>query len=101
MHQQAFLPIFCGGINFISTKFIALVSYLGNWALVAPIITIKFLVDHCPFLLEAIGVNNFSPFPFHAHLKMAQKFLPPNLVGCIFHFMQFVKKGSNELKKSF
>jgi len=71
VHQQASLPIFQGGINFIFTKFIALVAYLGNWALVAPIIITRFLVDHCPFLLKAIGANNFGPFPFHAHLKMA------------------------------
>lgn len=43
MHCQTFLPISCGGINLISIKFILPMAYLMSWALVAPIITTKFL----------------------------------------------------------
>jgi len=76
VHQHVTFPISCGGINFISTKLIALAAYLGNWAFFAPIITIKFLLDHHLLLLEAIGASGFGPFPFQAHLKLAQEFLP-------------------------
>jgi len=86
MSQHVIFPISYGGFNLICTKLIALAAYLGNWALVAPIIVTKFLLDHCLFLLEAIGVSDFGPFPFQAHLKLAQEFLPSDIVACVFSF---------------
>jgi hypothetical protein len=64
VHQLIFFLIFHGAIDFISTKFIALATYLGNWALVAPIIIVRFLSYHHSFLLKKISANNFGPFPF-------------------------------------
>ncbi len=66
--QMAF-PIFNGGIRLMSSKFIALVTYLGSWALVAFVITSRFLLHSRPFLLEGIGANNLRPFLFQTHLK--------------------------------
>jgi hypothetical protein len=53
---------------------IAPTIYMGNWALIARIIVNKFLSNHHPFLLEAIGANNFGPVPLDAHLKLAWEF---------------------------
>jgi hypothetical protein len=52
------------GIGLISTKFIASESYLGGWALIAPIITVRFLSNHLAFLLKVIGASSFGPLPF-------------------------------------
>jgi hypothetical protein len=56
--QYVVFPIFSGGVRLISSKVIALVAYLGSWALIAPVITSRFLLDFRPFLLEVIGVSN-------------------------------------------
>jgi hypothetical protein len=56
------LPISSGGVWLISSKVITLTAYLGNWAIIALVITYKFLLDFHPFLLEAIGVSNSRPF---------------------------------------
>jgi hypothetical protein len=48
--KQVFLTITLGGINFILTSTIALITYLGSWAFVASIIVAIFMVDPCPFL---------------------------------------------------
>jgi len=50
--------IFCGGVGLISLEVITLAAYLGSWAVVALVIAFKFLLDSCPFLLEAIGVSS-------------------------------------------
>jgi hypothetical protein len=55
-----FFSLFLRRIGIIIIEFIALVIYMGNWALVAPII---FLSNHWPFLLEVIGVKIFGPLP--------------------------------------
>jgi hypothetical protein len=61
---------FMGEIKFISTKFIALMSYFGNRAFVAPIITIRFLSNHHSFYLEVIcDILVYSSSK--AHLRMA------------------------------
>jgi hypothetical protein len=52
--KQAFLPITFGNIGFILTITIAPTTYLGSWALVASIIDVRFMVDQCFFLLEAL-----------------------------------------------
>jgi hypothetical protein len=65
---------------FISTSTIALTTYLGSWALVISVIAIRFMVDQCPFLLEALTQidNNTSwqhvifyhPQPMHVFLHL-------------------------------
>ncbi len=62
-------PISSGGVRLISSKVIVLVTYLESWALVALVITSKFLLDFCLFLLEAIGVNSLGPLLFQVHLR--------------------------------
>jgi hypothetical protein len=42
------------GINFISTSTITLTTYLMNYAIVVSIIAARFMVNQCPFLLEAL-----------------------------------------------
>jgi hypothetical protein len=51
-------------------KFIASMAYLGSWAFIPFIIVVKFLLNHCPFLLEAIGANDFDSFSLQTHLKL-------------------------------
>jgi hypothetical protein len=51
--QASFLITF-GGIKFIPTTTITPMAYLGNWALMASIIVVKFMVDQRPFLLKTI-----------------------------------------------
>jgi hypothetical protein len=45
VHKQASLLIAFGGIDFISITTIAPMSYLKNWAFVASIIIVRFMVD--------------------------------------------------------
>jgi len=52
--KQAFLLITFGGIKFILTTTITPMAYLGNWALMASVIVVKFMVDQRPFLLKTI-----------------------------------------------
>ncbi len=59
-----FPPHLLWGINFISTKFIASTAYMKGWAFIAPIITVRFLSNHPPFLLKVIDTNSFGPLPF-------------------------------------
>jgi hypothetical protein len=78
-----FSPSFVGELNLISIELIVLVAYLGSWAFVEHIIFAEFLSNHCPFLLEAIGVNSFGLFSFWARLKLAWEFLPLDVVTYI------------------
>ncbi len=73
-------------------------AYLGNLALVAPIIIIRFLLNNHPFLLEAIGATIWST-PLQAHLRL-ERLLPPNVMFCIPLFVQFVKKGIDQFQES-
>jgi hypothetical protein len=76
-------PHFNGGIRLISLEVIAPATYLRSWALVALVITSRFLLNFHPFLLEVIGVSNSRPLPFPTHLKLTQKLLPlGSLGGC-------------------
>ncbi len=61
--HMAFL-IFSEGVRLISLEVIALVAYIRSWALVTFVIASKFLLDSCPFLLEAIGVSSLGPLLF-------------------------------------
>jgi hypothetical protein len=63
VHWQVSFPIFNGCIGLIFPKAIVPTVYLRNWALIAPIIAFRFLLDSCSFLLEAIGANSSSSFP--------------------------------------
>jgi hypothetical protein len=65
---------------------IALTPYLGSWALVAPIIAIKFLLNHHPFLLEAIDANDFSPFPYQNPFEVGTRVLPLGRSGMCYSF---------------
>ncbi len=69
VHQQVVLPISSGGVWSISLEVITLIAYLGNWAIIALVITSKFLLDFHQFLLEAIGVSNSRPLLLQTHLK--------------------------------
>jgi hypothetical protein len=71
------LLIYSGGIRLISSKVIVPFTYLRSWALVIIVIVSRFLLDSCPFLLEAIGVNGLGPFLFQAHIRLMQELLPP------------------------
>ncbi len=64
VHHQVVLPISDGGVGLISSKVIIPTTYIENWALVAPIITSKFLLDFCSFLLKVKGVSNLGPPTF-------------------------------------
>ncbi len=68
--HQVSLPISNVGISFISTKTIASITYVGSWTLVMLIIASRFLLDLCPFLLEAIGMSSSGSFPFQLYLKL-------------------------------
>jgi hypothetical protein len=50
--KQVSLPITFGGVGFILTSTIAPVAYLGGWALVASIISARFMVDQHPSFLK-------------------------------------------------
>jgi hypothetical protein len=69
-------PIFSGGVGLIFLEVIILATYLKSWALVAPIIASRFLLDSQPLLLKAIGASNSRPFPFQTHLRSMWKLLP-------------------------
>jgi hypothetical protein len=66
-HKQVFLPITLSGIDLIPTSTITPTTYLRNWALVALIIAVRFMVDQCPFLFEALMQVNNNTFPFQQH----------------------------------
>jgi hypothetical protein len=57
-------------------KNIASIVYLRNWALIAPIIVFRFLLNLRPFLLEAIGVTGLGLLPFQVHLMLFRKLVP-------------------------
>ncbi len=67
--QQVALLISSGGVWLIYLEVIALTTYLGNWALKAPITAFGFLLDFHMLLLEAIGASSLRPCPFQVHLK--------------------------------
>lgn len=62
--HQVVLPISNGGIGLISSKVIIPTTYMGSWALIAPIVTSKFLLDFRLFLLKVKGVSNLGPPTF-------------------------------------
>jgi hypothetical protein len=69
IHQQVVFPISSGGVRLIFLKVIALITYLGCWALFVLFISSMFFLDFCPYLLAMIGANSLGPFFFQVQLK--------------------------------
>ncbi len=96
--QASFLITF-GGIKFIPTTTITPMAYLGNWALMASIIVVKFMVDQRPFLLKTITWLNNNTFPFQKHFKATCDYLPPPVRTC-FPLEHFIKQQMVQLQDS-
>ncbi len=95
--KQASFPITFGGVRFILTSTITHVAHLGNWAFVTSIIVVRFMINQCPFLLEALTwVNN--TFPFQQNLKVACYLLPPLARVCLPPFEQLIKQQMVQLQ---
>jgi hypothetical protein len=90
-YKETSLPITFCGIGFILTTTIASTTYLKNWALIASIIVVRFMVDQCPFLLEALTQVDNNTFPFQQHFKVTCDFLPPPTHACFPLFEQLSK----------
>jgi hypothetical protein len=82
-HKQTFLLITFNGIGLISTTIIALVAYLGSWALVASIIIAKLMVHQHPFLLETLARVDNNTFLFQQHLKATCNLLLSLVRACL------------------
>jgi hypothetical protein len=78
--KQTSLPITFRGVQFISTSIIAPIAYLRSWALVALVITARFMVDQHPFLLEALTRLDNNTFPFPTTLQGDVIFYHPRFV---------------------
>jgi hypothetical protein len=48
------LPITFNGVRLIPISTIAPKACLGNWVFIVSIVTVRFMVDQCPFLFEAL-----------------------------------------------
>jgi hypothetical protein len=55
VRKQTSFPITFDGVGLILTSIIAPTTYLGNCAFVISTIFARFMVDQCPFLLEALA----------------------------------------------
>jgi hypothetical protein len=89
VEKQVFLLITFGGIEFILIINIIPTTYLRNWALVASIIVVSFMINQYPFLFEALAqINNI--FLFHQHFKVACDFLPPSVRAHLFMFKHLI-----------
>jgi hypothetical protein len=60
-----------------------LITHFGNWAFIAFVVALKFLVDFCMHLLDVTRVNNLGLFSLQTHLKLAQELLPMVVVSCV------------------
>jgi len=89
-HKQACFPITFGGIELISTSTIAPTTYLRNWALIALVIVVRFMVDRHPFLVEASTQINNNTFLFQQHFKATCDLLPPPTHACFPPFQQLI-----------
>jgi hypothetical protein len=63
VHQHAHLPIFHGGVTSFPQSSLCQCPIWGT-CICCTIITTRFLLDYCSFLLEVIGVSNYSFIPF-------------------------------------
>ncbi len=68
-HKHVFVSIVFRGIEFILIITITLIVYLGRWAFVVSITTIKFMVDQWFFFYETLAQVENNTFPFQQHLK--------------------------------
>jgi hypothetical protein len=82
--KQTSFSITFGGIELISTSIFAPTAYLGSWALVTSIITVRFIIDQRPFLLEALTWNDNNTSRQHVI------FLPPPACACLLPFEQLI-----------
>jgi hypothetical protein len=90
VRKQTSFPITFNGVGLILTSINALTTYLGNRAFVISTIFARFVVDQCPFLLEALaGVVN-NTFPFQQHFNNTCDLLAPPARACLFPFEQFI-----------
>jgi hypothetical protein len=64
VRKQASLPVTFNGAKILLTSTIALIAYLGCWALVVSVIAVRFMVDQCFFLLENLARIDNNTFPF-------------------------------------
>ncbi len=99
-HKQASLPITFSGVRLILASIITPTSYLGSWVLVALVITTRFMVDQCPFLLEALTQINNNTFLFQQHLKVTCDLLPPPTHACLPSFEQLIRQQMVQLQVS-
>ncbi len=83
-HKQVFFPMTFGGIKLIPMTTITPTTYLGNWAFIASIIVVRFMVDQHPFLLETLTQVDNNTFLFQQHFKATCDFLPPPTRACFF-----------------
>jgi hypothetical protein len=79
------------GIELTPTATITPITYLKSWVLVISIIVIKFMVDQCPFLFEALAQVNNNTFPFQQHFKVTCDLLLPPTRACLLSFEQFIR----------
>jgi len=98
--KQALLPIIFDGIRVIPTTTITPIAYLEGWVLITLIIVTRFMVDHCPFLLEALARVDNNTFSFQQHFKVACDLLPPPIRMCFLLFEQFIKQQMVQLQYS-
>jgi hypothetical protein len=90
--KQALFPITFDGIGVIPTTTITPIAYLEGWVLITLIIVTWFMVDHYPFLLEALVRVDNNTFSFQQHFKVACDLLPPPICICFLLFEQFIKQ---------
>jgi len=67
--RQVSFPIIFGGVGFILTSMIAPIVYLGNWAIIALVIIVRFMIDQHPFFLETLAQVDNNTFFFQQHFK--------------------------------
>jgi hypothetical protein len=89
-YKQTSLPITFGGVGFISTSTITPIACLRNSALVVSVIIVRFMVDQCIFLLEALARIDNNTFFFQQQLKAPCDVLPPLTYACFPPFEQLV-----------
>ncbi len=99
-HKQTSLLIILSGVEFILTSTIAPTTYLGSWALIVPVITTRFMVDQCPFLLEISTRVNNNTFPFQQHFKATCDLLLPPACACLLPFEQLIGQQMVHLQDS-
>jgi hypothetical protein len=101
VHRQVSLPIFNGGIGIIYIETIALITYLGNWALVAHVIVFRLLLDSHPFLLEVIGANSLGFTPLPGALEVVLGASPPGCINIFTPILATCKKGSKSISRNY